>query len=311
MAKDIIARILPFAPLPKDIPDFASPLWPLMPFGPCIDGTDVGLPDVPYTLMQKGEFAKVPLIVGANKDGGGYFGLALPLLWGGLKSDFKKTTEWFLPDQKDRDTAMELYSDASFPSDRQRMNRFMRDVTFQCSDRDVAKIWSSHGVPVYLYIFSFDFTGFIENNLGDAHAFELPFVWKNYEKILGTLSIKGSAKGYEHMSDIMSCTWASFVNCQAPKCDQTPPGCDKIMPDVPDWPVFNADDMQYISLKTDSSIGTVQSATPIYQQDEFPGDDRCDFFETANLDWQPIRANSAAMWLNSTKTYKASQVVVV
>merc|ERR1712232_1518805 len=77
MAKDTIARIR-HLPLPDDIPELASPLWPLMPFGPCIDGTDIGLPDVPYTLMQKGEFTKVPLIVGANKDGGGYFGMILP-----------------------------------------------------------------------------------------------------------------------------------------------------------------------------------------------------------------------------------------
>jgi len=308
MAKDISARILGL-PLPSDIPEFASPLWPLMPFGPCIDGTDVGLPDMPYTLMQKGEFAKVPLIVGANKDGGGYFGIALPLLWGGLKSDFKKTTEWFLPDQKDRDTAMALYNDSSFPSDRHRMNRFMRDVTFQCSNRDVATVWASHGVPVFLYVFSFDFTGLVQNKIGDAHAFELPFVWDNWDKIFGTLSIRGSRKSYQHMADIMSCTWASFINCQAPKCDTNPPHCDSALSAVPAWPQFG-DDRYYISLSANSQISSVQNATPMYQSDEFPGDDRCDFFETAHLDWQNIRKSSASMWLNSSRVYKASQVMV-
>jgi len=304
MAKDIIGRITGL--LPGDIPDFASPLWPLMPFGPVIDGTDVGLPDVPYTLMQKGDFAKVPLIIGANKDGGGYFGIALPLLWGGLKSDFKKTTEWFLPDQSDRDRAMDIYGDSSFPSDRQRMNRFMRDVTFDCSNRDVANIWASQGVPVYLYQFSFDFTGWVQNKIGDAHAFELPFVWDNWDKIFGTLSIQGSRKSYQHMADIMSCTWASFINCQAPKCDSDPPNC-KSLKDVPAWPQYDADNRYYISLNAHSTIESVQSATPIYQSDEFPGDDRCDFFQTANLDWQPIRKSATTMWLNSSRMYMASQ----
>merc|ERR1711981_762336 len=72
MAKDMIARILD-EPLPQDIPDFASPLWPLMPFGPVIDGTDAGLPDMPLTLVQQGKHHKVPLMLGSNKDGGAYF----------------------------------------------------------------------------------------------------------------------------------------------------------------------------------------------------------------------------------------------
>lgn len=309
MGKDIMARITG-VPLPDDIPDFASPLWPLMPFGPVIDGTDVGLPDMPYTLMQKGEFAKVPLIIGANKDGGGYFGLALPLLWGGLKSDFKKTTEWFMPDQNDRDKAMEVYGDSSFPSDRQRMNRFMRDLTFDCSNRDVATLWASQGVPVYLYQFSFDFTGLEQSLLGDAHAFELPFVWNNWDKIFGTISIIGTRKSYQHMADIMSCTWASFINCQAPKCETDPPNC-KALADVPAWPQYDSESRHYISLSGSSQIQTIQSATPIYQQDEFPGDDRCDFLETANLDWQPIRESASAMWLNSSRMYMASQSVMV
>jgi len=212
-----------------------------------------------------------------------------------------------LPDQKDRDTAMALYNDSSFPSDRHRMNRFMRDVTFQCSNRDVATVWASHGVPVFLYVFAFDFTGLAQNKLGDAHAFELPFVWDNWDKIFGTLSIRGSRKKYQHMADIMGCTWASFINCQAPKCDTNAPQCQKTLDDVPAWPQFDAVNRNYISLSADAQIESVQSATPIYQLDEFPGDDRCDFFETANLDWQSIRTSSASMWLDSSRVYVASE----
>merc|ERR1712137_98443 len=107
MAKDIIARISPFS-LPSDIPDFASPLWPLMPFGPVIDGTDVGLHDQPYALMKRGDFAKVPLIVGANQDGGAYFGAVLPLLWGNWHWNFTKMVEWFLPNATDSQRALEI-----------------------------------------------------------------------------------------------------------------------------------------------------------------------------------------------------------
>jgi len=162
-----------------------------------------------------------------------------------------------------------------------------------------------------LYQFSFDFTGLEQRALGDAHAFELPFVWDNWDKIFGTLSIHGSRKSYQHMADVMSCTWASFINCQAPKCDKNPPNCKSALKDVPSWPQYDSDSRHYISLSGNSQIETVQSATPIYQSDEFPGDDRCDFLETANLDWQPIRDTSSAMWLNSSRVYMASQQVMV
>lgn len=164
---------------------------------------------------------------------------------------------------------------------------------------------------MFLYVFSFDFTGFVQNKIGDAHAFELPFVWDNWDKIFGTFSIQGSRKSYQHMADIMSCTWASFVSCQAPKCDTNPPKCDSALSDVPTWPQFDGDSRYYISLSAHSQISSVQTATPIYQSDEFPGDDRCDFFETANLDWQEIRDSSASMWLNSSRVYMASQQVMV
>jgi carboxylesterase type B len=42
----------------------------MMPFGPAIDGSKVGLPDLPLTLIQKGQFNRVPCIFGTNKDEG-------------------------------------------------------------------------------------------------------------------------------------------------------------------------------------------------------------------------------------------------
>jgi carboxylesterase type B len=302
MAKDIIARLSPF-PLPKDIPDFASPLWPLMPFGPVIDGTDVGLQDQPYTLMTKGEFSKVPLIVGANKDGGAYFGAALPLLWGDMHWNFTKTVEWFLPNKTDQQRALEIYGDDSFPSDRYRMNRFMRDLTFQCSDRDVATAWSDAGERAYLYVFSFDFTGFMEKTFGDAHAFELPFVWRNYVEVFGALSTKGTVAGYEHMADIMSCSWASFVNCQTPKCVAPPPNCKDVLKTIPDWPLFSSKNRMFMSLKSEPTVETIGSTKP-FLEDEFPGDDRCDFLKTIDMDWQPIKKKIQRVWLDSARTAK-------
>jgi len=53
--------------------DGKSPIYHLFPSGPVIDGTQFGLLDLPATLLEQGRFAQVPLLVGANKNGGSIF----------------------------------------------------------------------------------------------------------------------------------------------------------------------------------------------------------------------------------------------
>lgn len=67
VAKETAGKILP-------------PLGPIMPWGPTIDGTQTALPDLPLTLIEKGQFNKVPAIFGTNKDEGTIFVPALPLI---------------------------------------------------------------------------------------------------------------------------------------------------------------------------------------------------------------------------------------
>lgn len=57
------------------IPEYSvvPALWPLMPWGPAIDGTKVGIPDQPLKLLQEGKFNKVPAIFGTNKNEGSVF----------------------------------------------------------------------------------------------------------------------------------------------------------------------------------------------------------------------------------------------
>jgi len=69
---------------------------------------------------------------------------------------------------------------------------------------------------------------------------------------------------------------------------------------MPKWPLFNvsnAPDMRYISLKEFPTIETV-NATTTYGHDEFPGEDRCDFWRTANMGWQSIRQTAAKIVMN-------------
>jgi carboxylesterase type B len=293
MIKDIAAKML-HLPIPKDIPDFAPPLWPLMPFGPVIDGTQAGLPDVPLKLVQRGEFNKVPLILGSNKDGGAYFGPIVQLLWGNVQPNIRELAEWFLPEKEDQRKMLSLYGGTDFPNDMRRTGRVMRDIVFMCADRALAGAWSKAGLPTHLYTFAFDFgPNIVERALGDAHAFELPFVWKNYDKVLGYLA--KDEKNYSQMSDIMSCTWASFVKCQAPKCPSPPPNCDDTLGGVVDWPQFSNSARKIMSFKLPTTVESIKS-TGVYPTDDFPGDDRCDFWDTAHLDWRDVRQRITQKW---------------
>jgi para-nitrobenzyl esterase len=297
MVKDWTAR-LTHSTLPSDIPDWACALFPTNAWGAVVDGSTDGLPDWPLKLLEEGKFNKVPLISGANVNGGFMFGWLFPLLWGDLpypvqQTKLTKVAEWFLPDPSDRTKFLELYGGPDWHTDPyddiDRISRFWRDSFFLCPARETALQWSAHGQPVYEYVFSFYMhtnVSSIIHGIDSTHAFELPFVFRNWVESLGKIFGKDR---WEAMSDVMSCTWASFVRCQKPKCPaDPPPNCAAVLEHVPEWPAFSPTERKYISLKANTTIETLKSHET-FPHDEYPGDDRCDFWKKANLGWQSIR----------------------
>merc|ERR1719215_145050 len=187
-----------------------------------------------------------------------------------------------------------LYGGSDFPNDLRRSARVMRDIVFMCSDRELANAWSKSGASTHLFTFSFNFANVIERTLGDAHAFELPFVWKNYDKVLGSLA--SDMQNYSQMSDIMSCSWASWVKCQETRCSVPPPNCADTLKDLPDWPQYDKATRQYYSFKLPVSVAGIQKSEH-YPTDNFPGDDRCDFWAQADLDFRNVRKKIRDKWM--------------
>merc|ERR1719440_145651 len=135
-------------------------------------------------------------------------------------------------------------------------------------------------------------TARIMHGMDDAHAFELPFVFKNWVKRLGRIFHPLHPHEWQSMSDVMSCTWAAFVKCHKPKCPSNVviPNCKGVFEKIPHWPAWSHNDRKYISLKWPKS--TIETVKKHYEfpNDERPGDDRCDFWRHAHLDrWQGIR----------------------
>lgn len=168
--------------------------------------------------------------------------------------------------------------------------------------------WSSHGQPVYDYVFNFNMHTNISriiHGLTSTHGFELPFVFRNLLNLGHVFSPLHDE--WEAMSDVMSCTWASFVRCGEPKClSDPPPNCAHVLESVPAWPAFSPTKREYISFKQPTStIETLKSHTT-FPEDEFPGDDRCDFFKKDVLGWQSIRN-----WPGLNKPSSQSEGVVL
>jgi len=249
--------------------------------------------------------AKVPLITGNNINGGAMFGWLFPLLWGDFpypvqRMNLTKVAKWFLPNTTDQARFLKLYGGDDWAHGRRggdwtidRIDRFWRDSFFACPARETAMGWSKAGMPVYEYVFSFAMhtnVSRIIHAIDSTHGFELPFVFRNSINTLGELFLE--PRRYHQMSDIMSCTWASFIKCQKPKCDDpnTVPNCANVLAKVPEWPAFQPENRQYISFKAKTTVESIKSySQPGWAVDEFPGDDRCDFWKTADLSWQSIR----------------------
>jgi len=278
-------------PLPKDLPHVASPGYPATPFGPTIDGTAAGLPDAPMKLLQRGEFNKVPLIIGTNRDGGSYIGVGTPLAYGAfplLENDLNKMANWLFENATDQSQFMKLYDEpGGFWRKRMNFGRVFRDSFFQCSSRDIATEVSRHNVPVYHYVFDFKDFGPLDKwfHIGASHIFEIPFVFRTHITALADVFSPWNAANWWKMADMTSCTWASFVKCQKPKCPENPPlNCEEAYRLMPDWTPFSEpDNRNYLRLDLKPTMKKVLSSAPI--DNEFAGDDKCDFWANVHLKW--------------------------
>lgn len=274
-----------------------SLLYPIMPVGPVIDGTAVGTLDVPMRLVEQGRFNKVPLILGANEDGGTIFEPMLPQVvpsarWPAsiFKDTVNKTFDYVFQSNSSRFQSVYNVTEyeqgtARWPED-SLISRAVRDLIFMCPLRQLAMAYAKQGLPAYMYVFHFDYGLLIDNilHLGDFHAGELPFVFKNW---LWAVKSAAPSQDAQMMSDIMSCKWASFAYSMDPNggSDHTqwPPGCQDINKKFSAWPVFSARDRLFYSLTQSPEVRQIRSNN-YYPDDRFPRDPKCDLIDGLSAD---------------------------
>jgi para-nitrobenzyl esterase len=148
----------------------------------CVDG--YVLKDVPGAVFEKGEEAKVPLIIGVNKDEGTLF--CMPY----KKLPFKKIealVALIFPDKKDE--IFKLYGIKNDNSAWKKFAEFVGDF-FVVGCRSTANAHSKAGNPVYRYVFKRELPWAVRMGLGSFHGFEVSYVFGN---------IPGRLRGYRQV----------------------------------------------------------------------------------------------------------------
>jgi len=290
-----------------------SPLYKLFPSGPAIDGTEHGLLDMPASLVNAGKFHQVPLLLGSNRNGGSMFepitGIAIPGFPFEAKNEHDVDTllNWTFPEDAARIKAAYPVSEFRFKSAnayQKIIEEALRDTVFMCSSRRLADKWAASGLDTYLYTFSFDLGPVAKiSRLGDMHAFDIPFVFRQF---LGPFKIISLSGNVEAMADVMSCQWTSFAHSGNPNGGSNvsawPPNCEKVHGKVSAWPNFR-DERSFYSL---DYAGFPHFARPNpkplradnkYPDDEFVSDSKCSMWDTVSFPWRPKATSSDVLLL--------------
>jgi len=192
-------------------------------FNPVVDGKH--LPGGPFTPSAPEISARVPLMIGTNKDEMTlFFGMA-PWLDGMDDAAMRARVAMFVGERADAIIAS--YRSAR-PADSPRdivlaiaTDQSMRAPSLVIADRKVAQ----NAAPVFVYMFTWE-TSVLGGKLKSPHALEIPFVFDT----LHTPNLAGQAPTRFALGDKMSKAWLAFARSGSPNHDG-----------LPDWPHYSSE----------------------------------------------------------------------
>ena len=182
----------------------------LAAFAPFVDGTV--LPRAPLEAIRAGEAARVPLLLGSNRDEWALFEVFLgPAAAEAVKAPL------FARLGNRVDAILAAYDG--------RWVDLVGDLVFRIPTIGIAE---AHRAASYL--FRFDWRSPAMNGaLGAAHAMELPFVWNKLDFPASQILIGGDTAGAQPLATAMHDAWAAFVKTGDPN------GAG-----LPAWPAYDA-----------------------------------------------------------------------
>ncbi len=194
-------------------------------FVPCVDL--VALTRQPFIPDAPGFSAKVPLLIGSNKDEMTIFRAQDPKLWSSTDLDFEAYVRKSLPEQADElipalRAAFPGYSPAHLITAAETMKGYWMATAIQAERK------ARQGTaPVYAYLLAWE-TPVSDRKLRSHHALDLPLVFNNVEN---SRSMVGPGPDPQRVADAMSSAWVAFARTGNPNAEG-----------LPHWPRYDLKD---------------------------------------------------------------------
>ncbi|KAF3037715.1 hypothetical protein E8E11_003177 [Didymella keratinophila] len=217
-------------------------------FAPVTDGDFIQ--DYGSVQLSRGEFVKVPIIVGTNSDEGASFAptginttaqFQAALAANGLPVALQNILLQAYPDDLTTNVIQALGDQrpaARFGQQFRRAATYIGDQLFIAPRRQTAASWARHNATAYAYRFNADQAGFVPE-LAVSHFKEIGFVFDNIAGVGFRPDIKpfaGKPQRYVDLAEFASRTWVGFVH------DADPNAWRRGNASVPAWPKYKLDE---------------------------------------------------------------------
>lgn len=176
--------------------------------------------------LERGEFVRVPIIVGANSDEGASFApqgidttadFSATLAGAGLPGPFQDQILEAYPDDLSVNVVASLGNQRPGPPYGLQFRRsasYWGDVFFIAPRRQTAATWATRGLSAYSFRFNAIPHG-VPPEVGAGHFKEIPYMFRNF---IGTgfrpdiLPFEGMPEGHFELAQLMSSSWAGFIS---------------------------------------------------------------------------------------------------
>jgi para-nitrobenzyl esterase len=192
----------------------------LLPWQPSVDG-DV-LPHTALEALDRGEVARVPTLVGSNRDEWRLFTLFDPRNRSLREEDLRRRLARQLGGESEADAMLEVYRAArrGRRSPARLWEAVMSDRVFHHPAQRAADGLAELGVPVWRYLFSWR-PPLIGARIGSGHGMELPFVFGTLRDGILRRTL-GASRSAQQLSRRMRDAWIAFARGGAPGHERLP-----------------------------------------------------------------------------------------
>ena len=186
-------------------------------FAPIVDG--VTLPKNPLHIIDEGQGAQVPLLLGSNRDEWALFTVLI-----GMSVDHVKAGLQRILGEKAEAIHQAYVQAREDRSGEQAWVDMQSDLVFRVPAIRLAESQLPYA-PIWMYRFDWASPA-MSGQLGSCHALEMPFVW-NSQSPFSYFLLDSAMTSAQPLIERIHATWATFIRTGNPNSTA-----------LPDWPIY-------------------------------------------------------------------------